>query len=196
VQEREVRGIECAFHRLRPVALLQALGDEAMRRRQRTDLEPGQRLRHSLARAKVGPDHLAGFAGRVCRDRDLAVVGRIRRHVGHLDAFAVGVVLPAVVNAAQAALLVAAEEKVGAAMCTRGLDQPDATLRVAERDQALAHHLHADRRTVRFRQLARQRHRQPEAPEVLAHRAAGTGAHQQLVLCAAQHDWPIIGLES
>ena len=67
------------------------------------------------------------------------------------------------------------------------LDQPDAALRVAERDQLLAEHLDADRRAIELRELAAQRHRLPVAPEILAHRRTGGGTGQQLVVGRAQH---------
>jgi len=62
------------------------------------------------------------------------------------------------------------------------LDQADPAAGVAERDQLLAQHLDADRRAVGLGQLARQRDRLPEAPEIFAHRGAGAGPGEQLVV--------------
>src|ERR1700704_5070627 len=104
VEEREVRGIQRAFHRVRPVALLEALRHVTMRRRQHPVFELWN-LWFFLSRAKVCPYELAELACRVGLDGDLAVHRRAGRDVRHLDAHAVDVVLPAVVDAADAAFL-------------------------------------------------------------------------------------------
>src|SRR6185295_15273504 len=137
--------------------------------------------------AQVGPDHLAELARRVGLDGDLAAHAGIGLDIRHVDALALDVVLPAVVHAAQAALLVATEEEVRAAVRAAWLDQADAPVRVAERDQVLSHDLDADRRAVGRGHLARERDRQPVAPEVIAHRRTGAGADQDLVVFGAQH---------
>src|SRR5262245_561193 len=172
---------------MRPVALLQPLRDVALGPRHQRELELRQALGQVLARPEVGPDDLARFACRISLDRDLVVVRGAGRHVRKLDAPAVHVVLPAVIDAAQPALFVAAEEQVRAAVRALGLDQAHAALRIAERDQLLAEQLHADRRAIGLGKLARQRDRLPEAPEILAHQRAGAGAAQQLVVGCAQH---------
>jgi hypothetical protein len=187
VQEGEVRGVERAFHRLRPVALLQPLTDVAVRRRQHGDLELRQRLRHALARAEVCPDQLARLARRIGLDGNLAVVRRARRHIRHLDAAAFHVVFPAVVDAPDAALLVPAVEQIGAAVRTRGLDQADAPLRVAECQELLAEDFRPQRRAVGLGQLARERDRKPVATQVFAHRRAGAGARKKLVVGGRKH---------
>jgi hypothetical protein len=67
------------------------------------------------------------------------VVARARRHVGQVDRVARHVELPAVVDAAQPAFLVAAVIQVRAAMRAAPVEQPDPAVRVAEGDQFLAH---------------------------------------------------------
>ena len=84
----------------------------------------------------------------------IGLVGRLARQV---DAVAVGVEFPAVIDAAQAAFLVAAEEQRRAAMRAIRVDQADTPLRVAEGDQVLAEQAHAHRRAVALRQLRGQR---------------------------------------
>ena len=56
---------------------------------------------------------------------------------------------PAVIDAAQAAFLVAAEEQRRAAMRTIGIDQTNLALAVAEGDQVFAEQPHAQRRAIR-----------------------------------------------
>ena len=58
--------------------------------------------------------------------------------VGHVDAVAVDVELPAVVDAAQAGFFVAAEEQGRAAVRAVVLDQADLAVGVAEGDELLA----------------------------------------------------------
>jgi hypothetical protein len=69
----------------------------------------------------------------------------------HVDAGALGVELPAVIDAADAAFLVAAEPEIGAAMRAILVDDPDHAARIAEREQFLAHHHDLLRRTVGVR---------------------------------------------
>ena len=71
-------------------------------------------------------------------------------------------------------------------------DEADPAAGVTEGDEILTHDLHADRRAVRLGQLARQRDRLPEAPEVLPHRGRGAGAGQQRVVGGGQHGGPIL----
>src|ERR1700731_3407397 len=71
----------------------------------------------------------------------------------HVDAAAVGVEFPAVIDAADAALLDAAEPEIGAAVRTVLIDDANHAARVAKREQLLAHHDDLLRRTVDFRQF-------------------------------------------
>src|SRR5947209_10475660 len=68
----------------------------------------------------------------------------LRRHGGHVDTATGNVVLPAVIRAAQPALLVAAEEKVGAPMRAARIEKPYPPVGVAEGHQVLAHNPDAD----------------------------------------------------
>jgi hypothetical protein len=77
------------------------------------------------------------------------------RLVQLIDAGTGDVELPAVIDAAQAALLVAPEIERHAAMRAELLDQPDAALGVAEGDELLTHQFDAHRRTIRFTDLTR-----------------------------------------
>src|SRR5690242_13650688 len=65
--------------------------------------------------------------------------------------------------------------------------QPDAPLRVAERDQPLAEQLHAHRRAVRPRQLLGEHRWNPVAAKQLAHRRARIGAAEIFVLFVGDH---------
>src|SRR5258708_35042393 len=67
------------------------------------------------------------------------------------------------------------------------VDQSDAPLAVAERDQLLSEQLHANRWAVALRQLRVEQRGYPVAPEQLAHRRAGAGAGQEFIHLLGQH---------
>ena len=92
--------------------------------------------------------------GRIGGDADLVLEVVLLRLVHHVDAGAGDVELPAVIDAAQAAFLVAPEVQRGATVRAEFVDQADAAFAVAERDQVLAEQADADRRTVGFGDLA------------------------------------------
>ncbi len=121
--------------------------------------------RLELGRPHIGPDHVAELDAGIGLELDLLAEAGLHRLRRHVDALAGHVVFPAVIGAAQAALLVAPEPQRHAAMGAEFVHQADAALRVAERDQALGQQLHAHRRAIRLRQLGRQQRRNPVAPE-------------------------------
>ena len=190
VQEREMRRVDAALGRLRPIALLQLLGDEAVRRRHQRELHIGQRGR-LVGRPEKGPHVVAPFPRRIRRDlhplAQILVAGRIARHGWDLQAVAIHVEFPAVIGAANTAVFVAAKEQVRAAMRAARFHQPDAVLAVAERDQVLAEQPDAHRRAVGDRHLPRDQRRDPEPAEQRSHWRARTGAGQRLVLVPGQH---------
>ena len=158
VQPGDVARIDAALHGLQPVALLDALGDEALLRRHHREFPLRQR-RRVLRRAHIGPQDAAALDQRIGFELDLlgeAAFLWLRRH---LDALPSEVELPAVIGAAQSAFLVAAEPKRDAAMGTKLVDQPVAALAVAERHEPLGQQLDAHRRAVVCRQVLR-----PAAP--------------------------------
>src|SRR6266705_5867476 len=167
---------------MRPIALLQSLRHIAVRRWQNAELQLRDAFGHALLRPEVRPHDLAELAGGIGLDGDRVVIAGTGRYVGQVDALAVHVVLPAVIDAADTAVFVAAEEKVRAAVRAVRLDQPYPAFRVAKGDQVLAHQFDADRRAVGLGNFTRERNRLPEAPEILAHRSAGIRAGEQLVV--------------
>src|SRR5688572_13748989 len=84
-------------------------------------------------------------------------------------------------------MLVAAEPQRHAAMSAELVDQAVAPLAVAERDHAFAQQLDPHRRTIVLRQFFGQQGRDPVAPEEIAHRGAGAGLGQEVVLFLAKH---------
>ena len=104
------------------------------------NLRPGKfrRRRHAVRRPQKGPHDTAQLYGRISSDvhlvRELVLAGLVELvHAG-----AAHVELPAVIDTAQTASLVAAKPQGSAAMRTVFAQQPDATMRVAEGDQIFA----------------------------------------------------------
>ena len=124
MRESEMRGVDRAFQRLHPVAVLPFLGDVAVRGRHQRHFQRGQ-FGHLLGRAHIGPDHVAPFAHRIGLDADQVLGVEVGIGGRHVDAAAVGVELPAVIDAADAAFLVAAEPEIGAAMRAVLIDDAD-----------------------------------------------------------------------
>ena len=109
------------------------------------------------------------------------------RDEGDVDALPGDVVLPAVVEAPDPALLVHAEEERREPVGAVGVDEADLVLRVAEQDQVFIHDAHANGRAVRLGALLRQSHGSPEPAEELAHRRSGARLRQQFILFLRQH---------
>src|SRR6516225_11128491 len=92
---------------------------------------------------------------------------------GHVDDVAFDVELPAVIETAQAAFLVASESKRGLAVRTKLAKQTELSFAVAERHEFLAKELDAHRRTAGFCNLFGEKRRDPVTPHQSAHRRIG-----------------------
>ena len=183
----ECAEFDLAFHDLRPVAGQFDLGDRDPRLGVR---RPGRRLefRHRVGAAPYRPRR-SRRPRASDKTRCLAFSGkrarlRLRRHV---DDVAVGVELPAVIEAAQSAFLVAAEGERGLAVRTGFAEQPGLAVGVAERDQLFAEQLHPHRRAVRLCDLFGQQRRHPVAAHQPSHRRIALDPAQQFVLGLCQH---------
>src|SRR5581483_4451689 len=108
---------------------LEGLGDVAMAVREPHpfQVEHGRLL---LRRPHVGPYHACLLDARVGGVVDLVFEAAFGRLVRHVDAAPDSVEFPAVVDAAEATLLVSAEEEGRAAVRTVGAEQADPALRV------------------------------------------------------------------
>ena len=180
-------GIDAAFHRLQPVRFLDALRHEALLGRHLREF-PFRQRRLLVGRAHIGPQHAAAFDQRIGLQLDLlaeAAFDRLRRH---LDALAGVVVFPAVIGAAQAAFLVAAEPQRDAAMGAEFVDQAEPALAVAKGQQPLRQQLHPHRRAIVFRQFGGQQRRHPVAAEQPPAGRAGAGLGEEIVLFFSQHE--------
>ena len=113
--------IDAPLERLEPVAFLQPLGNVGLGGRHHGEFEFRQR-RLPLGRTHIGPQHVAALHQRIGRELDLLAEAAFRGLRRNLDAPAIHVVFPAVVRAAQPALLVAAEPERHPAMGAEFVD--------------------------------------------------------------------------
>ena len=127
--------------------------------------------RRLLALAHVGPDEARALDHLVGLGLDAVLEVLRRRHVRHVDAVAFDVELPAVIDAAQAAFLVAAEEQRGAAVRAAMLHDADPAVGVAEGDQLLAEQ-HQPHRLAVGLELRRETGGNPVFAHQVAHRRA------------------------
>ena len=187
MQPRDVARVDAALERLEPVRLLPALRRVRLLRRRR-----GRTRTPAAAAAcsgspryvqRMSPTLTSGYDVSLHLAGEVAVL-RLGRH---LEAAAVRVVLPAVVGAADAALLDVAEPERGAAVRAELVDQAVLALGVAERDQALGEDLHAHGRAVVLGQLLREERRDPVLPEEVARRRPRPGPRQKLVDLLLEH---------
>src|SRR5262249_32937610 len=117
-----------------------------MRLRHQRPFEARQ-WRLQLGWPPIGPDHVAKLDARVRLELDPLAVAALFRLGRHIDALTGHIVFPAVIRAAQPALLVASKPERDAAMGAELVHQADAALRVAEGQQALGEKFYAHRRT-------------------------------------------------
>ena len=187
VQDGRVGRVQLALEGLHPVALV----DEAavvlpLLLRHQPPLELRQAGRVLLVGAHVAPRDPAEVRALVRRDVHLVLEVAGGRLVGHLDAVAVHVELPAVVGAAQPARLVPAEEEARAPVRAPLLRERHVAVGVAPGQQVLAQQPDALRLPVDL-QLPRVRGGEPVLPHQLAHRRAGAYSTEQVRLFLRQH---------
>jgi hypothetical protein len=99
-----------------------------------------------------------------------------------------------VIEAAQAAFLVARQHQRGAAMRTELLDEADGALGIAEGDETLAEKTDAHRRAAGLGDLLRERRRDPVAAKEASERHVGVDMRDERVLFLRQHESLAAGL--
>ena len=119
-----------------------------------------------------------------------AAFGGLRHHLQHV---ALDVHLPAVVEAAQAALLVAPEHERRATVRAILAEHADAPVAVAKDDEVLAEHPRAHGLAVGFAHFLDEADGLPMPAHELPHRRVAFDTAQQLVLFPSQHDDLLVG---
>ena len=126
---------------------------------------------HPVGRTQIREDEPAELARGIRALPHALAQAAARGLARRLETAPVDVVHPAVVAAAQAALERNGELERRAAMRAVQVEHADAPAAIAEDHEIFAQDAHAARRAV---QIAREGHRLPEAPQVLAAGRAGT----------------------
>ncbi len=148
---------------------------------------PDRQLR-CRQRPHIGPEQPHAFLHRIGA-RPATLLGaraRIDEVVIRLLDAAPGLVhQPAVIVAANAALLDEAVAEIGAAMRTLPIEQPETAAEILIEHEILAHQTHGLDRVVV--ELARTADRHPIAPQQLSHRGPRPDLGQQPILFGTQH---------
>src|SRR4029453_13203904 len=186
VQEPCMRVVDGAFESLQPIALLPHLRQMTVILRHLRPFKFGQR-RKLFRTAHVGPDHSPHLRGWIRLQSNRVFEIRLLRFVRHIQAAAFRVVLPSMINAAQATLFVAAQEERGSPKRAEFIDHPHSPLRVAIGPQFLPEQLDANGWTIGLRQFPGERGGHPVSAHRLAHRSTGSGSGDQLIFFGAQH---------
>ena len=145
-------------------------------------------LAYLVGRPHPDPDKPAGFTTGISFlldgfRRAVALVD-LRRSVDHV---AFDIDLPSVVQAAQAALLVAPERKRRAPVRTMLIDHSEPAQAVPKRHQVLAQQAHPNGRAVGGCHFLGHARGNPVTPHQRAHRGAALDPAEQIVLFGAQH---------
>src|SRR5438046_5348737 len=142
-----MRRVDADLERLQPVAVPVPLEREGVLVGRDEAVEPRKRRR--LAGAEIGEEDAASFSERIRAQPDVLAKAACRGLGGRLEAFAAGVVKPAVERAAQTAVLEPAISEVRAAMRAVPLEQA-VSMPVLEQDQVFAEEPHCLHRTRAF----------------------------------------------
>src|SRR5512146_572555 len=169
MKARRVRGIDRTLQGLRPIASGVHLDDANLGARRR---RPGRRLKLRLlrGRAHIDPDETARFPRRIGLMLDMSAHPRaIVGLAGHVEDIALDVEFPAMIETAQTAFLVAAEDERGLPMRAMLAQHAEPAFAVAENDEVLAKEPRACRRAVGLRHLLRHAGRKPMPAHDLSH---------------------------
>jgi hypothetical protein len=186
VQDGRVRRVDLAFHRLQPVALLHAQAHVHVLLGHQVPLEVGQRRQVVAVGPHVGPGDAVALAAGVVLDLDRFLQAALRGLGRGVEHVAVHAELPAVVDAAHAAVLVAPEHQRRTAVRAGMVDQADAAIAVAKRQQLLAEQAHALRLAVGLEVAAGEK-RNPVEAHQLPHGGVGADADECLVVFVREH---------
>src|ERR1700730_6557081 len=185
VEEGDVAGVDAALEGLEPVALLDALRDERVDLRQERPLQRGQG-RGRARRPHVGPDHSPLVDAGVGDVTHLRGEARLRGLAGHLQTLPVQAVLPAVIDAAHARVLHAAEGQRGKPVRAELADEPGLAQLAAIDHEALAQELDALDLAAGL-DLARLHDGHPVLAQERAHRRPPPDLRQEKIVFMAQH---------
>ncbi len=147
MQKAEMRGVDVAFERLQPIAVTLSQGDVAVVRlgHGRLDIRQGRRR---CALSHIDEHQAAALGGLVCGRLYARGISGLVRQVRLIEAIAVHVEFPAVISAANAVVLIAAQEQRGQTVRAQMIHDADAAAGIAERNQLLPEQHQAHLRSV------------------------------------------------
>ena len=186
MHERDMRAVDAALDRLRPVAMLPPLGDGEASFGCLGPFE-NREWRLFFGRPHIDPDRSARDMRGVGGGLDLVLVGRAVGLGRHIDAIAFDVEFPAMIGTADPAFFVAPVVEMGAAVRAIGVEDPDPSVAVAKRDQLLAQQTQLLGRTIGFGQLLFEQRGHPETAQHFAHRGARSDPGQRFILLFGEH---------
>lgn len=186
VKPLDVVRVDGVLHDLQEVARQLGVRDVAPGVGHDEEVVARQRWRRGLlgVRPEIGEDEPAELLHLVGGGPDPVLEVRIGGLTRLVEALTARVEEPAVVAAAQALLLGAAEGQRGTPVRAPLLQQPETSLRVAEEDEVLAEQAPLDRDPTHH---VVRGDGPPVTTEQLTHRRARPHASQQFVLLMAQH---------
>ena len=176
MQEAEVRGVQVVLQPLQPVIFLLDHANLDVALGQVVELEIGEWWR-CFAAAHIDPDRAPLVPRRIGPGFHLVFEILMGWHGGHVQAIAVHIVLPAVIDTTDAALFVAAKEERGAAVRAAVIHDADAARGVAKGDQLFAKRQQPQRIAVGLN-LVRAGNREPILTHHLTHGRAWTNTGQ------------------
>src|SRR5262245_22382097 len=176
--------IEIAFIGLKVIARVKNFRHQQMVPRCAEGLVIWQQ--RSIARSEIGEYDAGAFLAKVGGMMHLLAKTFAGCLAGLLEAIAMTIVEPAMIEAAQAAIFDTAVTQIGAPM---GAVQSEETKRAvigAEQDQIFAQDAYRQRRAT-ARQLFHQGHRLPVAAQQITPRRAGAGLADESIFFAGKH---------
>ena len=186
MQRGGMGGVDGAFQNLRPVAIHDHLGngDAGVRSRlEHRRIEGG----HLVGGAHVDPDETSGLMGGIGLLLHLFLEGALAGLGGHVDRIAVHIELPAVIEAAQPAFLVAAKGQRGLAVGAEFVEHAHAPIGIAEGHEILAQQPDLDGIAIGLGDLLGQTGREPVPTHDPAHGRVAGDAGQDGVFLFGQH---------
>src|SRR5262245_18200084 len=112
----------------------------------------------------------------------------LQRFVGHIDAIALDVELPAMIHTAKPAFLVATQEQRRQPVRAELIEQADSSFGIAEGDEIFAQELYPFGRAIRLRKFLREQGGKPIPEHDFAHWSTRSHARQQFVFFFCQHE--------
>jgi hypothetical protein len=188
MQEAEMRSVDIPLEALQPVAFTHQEADVQILFGNEQRFQHRHR-RGDHARAHVNPDQSGALLHPIGLGADLLLEILRRRHVRHFQTLAVDVEFPAVIDAADAVLLVAAEEQRGTAVRALMVEHADPAGTVAKRDQGFAKQ-HQPHRIAVYLQFGGSGGGNPVLPHHFAHDGAGADPRQIMAIARSGHPGP------